>query len=356
MISLKKYMDSAQTGPVSADEPVKKGDLPVALGAYRAALEEMGKCSVNVSPALGEELKHGLEKVAEALTVSINPVAIAATEAEVREQLQNWGRKTVAHNQKQTGEVKDILLMMARTAESVGTRDQRCAQQIDEVTTSLKAIANLDDLTQIRTSIRKSALELKTSIERMTAEGKAVLDKLRTEVSTYQTKLEEAESIASRDCLTGVLSRFCMENQIEKRLQQDKPFCVAIIDIDRFKKVNDEHGHLIGDELLKQFATEMKSASRSTDLTGRWGGDEFLLMLDCELPVAQTQIERLQKWVCGDYTLKGNGEPLKLRVDASIGLAEHQPGETLKVLVDRADAEMYQRKAVSRKGGSESKH
>jgi diguanylate cyclase (GGDEF)-like protein len=131
---------------------------------------------------------------------------------------------------------------------------------------------------------------------------------------------------------------------------------VAIIDIDRFKKVNDEHGHLIGDELLKQFATEMKSASRSTDLTGRWGGDEFLLMLDCELPVAQTQIERLQKWVCGDYTLKGNGEPLKLRVDASIGLAEHQPGETLKVLVDRADAEMYQRKAVSRKGGSESKH
>ena len=57
------------------------------------------------------------------------------------------------------------------------------------------------------------------------------------------------------------------------------PFCIAIIDIDKFKRVNDEHGHLAGDELLKKFAAKMRSVCRDTDTIGRWGGDEFILLL-----------------------------------------------------------------------------
>ena len=72
--------------------------------------------------------------------------------------------------------MKELLLVMARTAESASARDQRCAGQMSEVTEGLKAIASLEDLTEIRASIEKSATELKTSIDRMTAEGKAVLD------------------------------------------------------------------------------------------------------------------------------------------------------------------------------------
>jgi hypothetical protein len=78
--------------------------------------------------------------------------------------------------------VKDLLLLMARTAESVGTRDQRCAGQIHEVTSRLTAIASLDDITQIRATIEKSAAELRASIDRMTEEGKAVIDRLQEQV------------------------------------------------------------------------------------------------------------------------------------------------------------------------------
>jgi diguanylate cyclase (GGDEF)-like protein len=253
------------------------------------------------------------------------------------------------HYREKTREVKEILLVMARTAESVGERDQRCAQQITEVTTRLKSIANLEDLTQIRESIEKSASDLKTSIDRMTVEGKAAVDQLRAEVSTYQTKLEEAEEIASRDALTGLRSRLWTEGQIEQSLHASKVFCVAIIDINEFKRVNDEHGHLVGDELLKQFAGEMRSVCRSTDIIGRWGGDEFLLLLNnCGIVEAKAQIDRLREWVCGNYTVQGNSAPKKLRVDASIGLAERLAGETAKELIDRADVEMYRDKAASR--------
>lgn len=352
MISIKRYIEQSQTELDRQDEQPEVELLPATVAAYRSALVEMGNCGQNACPALGEELKQGLRKQEEKLGGKISRESIMETEFGVRDHLQDWGRRTAAHYRQQTGEVKEMLLVMTRAAESVGERDQRCAAQMHEVTTRLKSIANLEDLTQIRESVEKSASELKSSIDRMTTEGKAVIDRLRKEVTAYQTRLEEAEEIASRDALTGLGNRPSVEGHIEQSLHADAVFCVAIIDIDGFKRVNDKHGHLAGDELLKQFATELKSVCRATDLIGRWGGDEFILMLNCNLAEAQAQVVRLRRWVCGSYTLQTASGPAKLRVDASIGLAERRAGETLKELVERADAEMYRDKAVSRKGGN----
>ena len=92
-----------------------------------------------------------------------------------------WGRGAARHTG-EAREVKEMLLAMARTAESVSARDQRSADQMSEVTERLKAIATLEDLTEIRASIDNSAAELKTSIDRMTEEGKEVLDHLKKQV------------------------------------------------------------------------------------------------------------------------------------------------------------------------------
>jgi diguanylate cyclase (GGDEF)-like protein len=247
--------------------------------------------------------------VGECLSSKISPETVRAAEAEVRTQLREWGKQTAIHYRQKTGEVKDLLLVLARTAESVGERDQRCAGQISEVTNRLEGIASLDDLAEIRASIEKSAADLKTSVERMTAESKTAIDQLQAEVAVYQARLEEAEEAASRDLLTGVRSRLYAESQIERRIAAGTPYCLAIIDINGFKRVNDEHGHLVGDELLKQFASELRSACRSTDVIARWGGDEFILVLDCGLREAGAQMDRLRKcihWSC--RTVAGRGD------------------------------------------------
>jgi diguanylate cyclase (GGDEF)-like protein len=351
MISLKKYLDTEFPVAELSDGHLQGDLLEAMLSAYRSALLEMGSCSLDACPALGVELKTSLGKLQEHLAGEISRETVEATERSVLLELQNWGRRTARHYQEKTGEVKEILLAMAHTAESVGARDQRYARQVSEVTTRLKRIANLEDLSEIRASIERSASELKTSIDRLTAEGKAAIQQLRTEVSNYQAKLEAAEQVAFRDALTGLGSRLCVENQIERRLATGLRFCVAIADIDGFKQVNDRHGHLVGDELLKQFADRLKSVCRSTDLIGRWGGDEFILLLYCGLPDARMQIERLREWVCGSYTVHGASGPVRLRLDASIGLAESVVGEPLKALLARADGDMYQNKAASRPSG-----
>lgn len=349
MISLKRYLDSTASNRAVADQPDEKNLLTLAMDAYGSALLEMGNCSLEACPGIGDELKRSLGIIKAGISTAMNCEALAASDSDVREQLGTWGRATARHFQQKAGEVKDLLLVVARTAESVSARDQRSACQMSEVTERLKAIATLDDLTEIRASIEKSATELKSSIDRMTEEGKAVLNQMQEQLASYQSKLEKAEEIASRDALTGLSSRLYVEGQIEKRLSDSASVCLAIIDIDSFKKVNDEHGHLTGDELLKQFSSELRSACRTTDVIGRWGGDEFILLFDCHLNEAEAQADRLRKWICGNYIVKGKAGNLKLRLDASIGLAARAPGEGMKELVERADAAMYEQKASAAK-------
>jgi diguanylate cyclase (GGDEF)-like protein len=310
----------------------------------------MGSASIEACPNVGGELKLGLGMVDDTLARGINDESIEKAERAVRTHLIEWGRRSARHFQQKADEVKEILIVMARTAESVSQRDTRCATRLAEVTGRLKKIASLDDISEIRASIEASAAELKTSIDRMASEGKAAMDQMRTEIYTYQSRLEEAEQIASSDSLTGLRSRHWMETYINRRIEDEKTFCLVIVDIDDFKRVNDEFGHPAGDELLQQFATELKSSFRSGDVVARWGGDEFLIFLDCAYAEGQAQTTRLKRWACGTYTLQGRSGPVRIHIDASVGLAERKPREALKNIVARADADMYDQKATARNG------
>jgi diguanylate cyclase (GGDEF)-like protein len=348
MISLKKYLES--TSSVQAvDKPLDASDLAtLVLAAYGAALLQMGYTSMDACPGIGDGLYRQLDEHSRSLTAQLGPRQIADGDVLVRSLIQQWGQQVARHYQEKSEEVKDLLLTMVGTAEAAGARDQRAAEQIHTVTERLRAVACLEDLTEIRATIESTAAELKSSIDRISAEGKAAMDQLRTQVHTYQTKLEEAEQVALRDALTGVRNRLCVEKIIERFIKENKRFSVAIIDIDLFKQVNDQHGHLAGDQLLKQFAQEMVSACRSTDIVGRWGGDEFILVLECGTEDAQTQIERLSRWVCGSYVLEGKAGQINLAVNASMGLAEHLPEESPEKLLARADEAMYKNKSASR--------
>lgn len=362
MISIRKYLDGtaeAETEPArrlgkdgrsSRDKGTAKDGLLVeaSLAAYRAALGEMGQCSVDACPTEGPALAGKLTEITHGMGERPSAESVATADARVQTELREWGRRTARHYREKAGEVKQILLAMAQTTESVGQRDARHAKQIDDVTRTLRRIASLDDITQIRASLESSTTELKASVERMAAEGKALLERMQTQVTTFQAKLEQAEQSASMDALTRLRSRMWVEGQLEQRIAAGTAFCVAILDIDAFKSVNDQHGHVVGDALLKQFAGELKSACRSNDLVGRWGGDEFLIVLDGELAQAEAQIERVRKWVCGQYTLESTNGSLKLNVEASIGVAEWMAPELLQPLLERADAAMYACKGAGR--------
>lgn len=352
MISLKKYLDmEIKERRVEGDAPEL---LPAAIQSYHATLVAAGIAGARACSAVSGDLRLALQKLAEGLEGELTTELLAQTGIQARQELGNWADRTVEYFNAKTAEIKELLLVLARTSASVGERDQKYTQHFQQFTTRLQAISNLEDLTQVRSSLVQQASELKTYVDHMKEESQKLVANLQTEVSAYETKLKKAEELAVRDPLTGLSNRRNVEERIEARIQRGQAFCVVMLDLNRLKQVNDEHGHLAGDNLLQQFAQELRSSLRSSDVVGRWGGDEFLLILDGDATGARTQLERLQKWVFGQYTIRpGKGsKEVKANVDAAVGLAEWRAGEGLSALIERADGEMYKNKQQVGKGRS----
>jgi len=349
VISLKKYLEmNPESAREKSDDPNKL--LPATLKAYRSALTAAGNSAARACPPVGSELQQNFAQIEKCLGGALTVPAVQEVEREVNTQIELWEDRTKKFYEARTNEVKELLLTLAQTAESVGERDHRYTDHFGQFTSRLKAISNLEDLTNVRATLVREALELKTYVDKMEQDSNNLVKELKTEVSAYETKLKEVEELALRDALTGLANRRNVEERIEHRIATKQTFCAAMLDVNKLKRVNDEHGHLAGDSLLQQFAQELRSAMRSSDVIGRWGGDEFMIVMDCDTAGAKAQLERVHKWVFGDYTIrpgKGHAE-VKVHVDAAIGLTEWQSGQTLKEVVEHADTAMYEQKQKAR--------
>ena len=334
MISLKRHIESR------TDE-----SLTAMCASYRASLTVMGDSATQICPHIGEDFQHSLLNLREELSSDAAPGKVTEIGKQVEEELKKWGESASKYFENTARDVKEIMLLVAETTQAVGVRDQRYALQFGEFAGQLAAIGNLEDLTKIRQSLGKSAHQLKSCVERMVQDGVQSVSRLRAELSVYQSRLDEVERIATQDPVTGVANRYKAERQIQLRIERSRTFSIAIFDLDNFKQTNDLYGHAAGDTLLRQFATELRTFFRSTDVVSRWGGDEFLVIIDCGGEEMGHRIEAVRKWVDGDYTIQVGGEQRNASVHASFGIASLRPGETADQLVARADAAMYQEKA-----------
>ena len=344
MISLKKYLDQNDLDHRSDDNPDD------ALHCYRGLLLAIGRSASQGCPALGADLERGLKGLEHRLAIHSSPTALMRTQKQVEIQLQEWGGRTADHFRCKADEVKELLIALAKTAESVGDRNQNYSSHFHDLTKKLETIADLDDLTQIRNAVVARVTELNLQVERMNRDSKQLVEQLRTEVTAYENRLKAVEYLVLKDELTGAASRRSVEERIHRSIENKLPFCVVMLDLNGFKQVNDRYGHLAGDDLLRQFAMEMQMYTRAGDMVGRWGGDEFIVLLSCDMAGAASHVERLRGWVFGKYTVQrgANKEAIVVHMDASIGIAEWRDGNSMQEVIAEADAAMYRDKKQAR--------
>lgn len=149
---------------------------------------------------------------------------------------------------------------------------------------------------------------------------------------------------AHMDLLTGVLNRQGLRALLlNSSTFLTPPMAIVFLDIDHFKKVNDLNGHQVGDLVLKQFASTVVAAIRSSDKLIRWGGEEFLLLCPAtDLLQAAALAEKLR------IRIASSSWPNDLRITASFGVAQHQAGDDIGQVIERADAELYAAKSAGR--------
>jgi diguanylate cyclase (GGDEF)-like protein len=171
-----------------------------------------------------------------------------------------------------------------------------------------------------------------------------------------QTILQRVSKIAERDDLTKSFNRrYIMEALNREKSRTDrsgKPFCICIFDLDLFKAINDQYGHLIGDQVLQSFADQVKNELRGMDMInpteykrsfGRFGGEEFLAVLPATILNGGRQCaERIRSNIANHQFLD------EYAVTVSVGVAEYSVGESVRDLLERADAALYEAKASGR--------
>ncbi|MCY1533436.1 diguanylate cyclase (GGDEF) domain protein [compost metagenome] len=174
-----------------------------------------------------------------------------------------------------------------------------------------------------------------------------ISDRYQQMMRDLNLALKEA---SNRDPLTGLANRRLLierlKEEVSRTQRQERPFVLAMIDVDHFKAVNDTWGHDIGDRMLEEIAHVLQAEVRSYDLCGRWGGEEFLILLpDTRLTAASQVLERVRDGLRA-LAVRVNTETLS--ISASFGVAEHLPGESYSQTLNRADAALLQAKRSGR--------
>ena len=180
------------------------------------------------------------------------------------------------------------------------------------------------------------------------------MHQLRRQAHLRQHELADAlvriRELATHDELTGLINRRrmleLMHTEKHRTVRSGRGFCLAMIDIDHFKRVNDRLGHRAGDEVLAQVAGTIAAGLRETDVVARWGGEEFLVMFtDTEEGTAEKVLLRIQATLAQAQVTEADPA---LRVTFSAGVGNHLRDETLTRTIDRADRALYAAKAAGR--------
>jgi diguanylate cyclase (GGDEF)-like protein len=161
-------------------------------------------------------------------------------------------------------------------------------------------------------------------------------------VDKVEELAQEVYRMALLDPLTGLFNRRYIEQRLQDEIARSqrhgRALSVILFDLDEFKQVNDTYGHGAGDALLKAFAEKLSKATRGSDASARYGGDEFLVVLpECKPDNVQHVLKRLEGV---RVDIEGHSLPIAL----SAGWAEFLPGESVKDLLARADAALYANK------------
>lgn len=163
---------------------------------------------------------------------------------------------------------------------------------------------------------------------------------------------EELSRLAVTDNLTGLLNRRAFseaaEREFERARRYRRPLSLILFDIDKFKSVNDAHGHLIGDQVLRVLSETVRKTTRATDIVCRWGGEEFLILMPEQgHDQAFSTAERLRQDASNLVVVTPSGH-LSLTISLGVASLKRQEGESLDGLIGRADAAMYEAKAAGR--------
>ncbi len=239
----------------------------------------------------------------------------------------------------------DIFSQVADLTEQAGEYETIVSKSVDKLSEGTS-------IHEIRTVVDDIIVETK----KIGHSGRATQEKLQEatdELESLKQEFEQAKAAALVDFLTGIANRkafdMAVKGSVEEAVSDDDPLCLLLIDIDHFKRFNDEYGHIVGDEVLRLVARKIKDNVRGRDFVARYGGEEFAVILPgTPIRGAKTVAENIRQSFSEGKLKRVKTSEYVGSITISVGAAQYRTGESVEDLVDRSDKALYFAKEAGR--------
>ena len=308
----------------------------------------------NVSELLDEDswIRGQIDVVQHLITGPIDPRALEDATRSLKEVIFKQGQ--LKHSLSDVkGTVKNMMMTFIDRLSSVATTTGDFHEKIGGFTDQISRADNIVDLNRLLDQVLLETRTIHT--EALEARDRMILARQEVQeaeqrIHTLEAKLQHMSELVREDQLTGSLNRRGLDDVFERETARSErrgtPLCIALLDLDDFKRLNDTYGHQAGDSALIHLVKIVKATLRSIDVIARFGGEEFLILLPETTVIEASQtMTRLQRELTKHYFLHENE---KVLITFSAGVALRQPNEEQAALVKRADQAMYEAKKTGK--------
>jgi diguanylate cyclase (GGDEF)-like protein len=317
-----------------------------ALECYLSSIVEIADAIEASSPEIASSFREHLLALRSRLVGNPSPSELERSREAMHRILQSFCQRARLRNETLSRELSQTLSMVARTEDSSAGRNVQYVERLVDFVDRLEAAVRSSDFGRLAAH----AAELRDFAQSIELDSRDDFARLRQKMIEIQRRLQEAELLATLDPLTGVANRRDLDRELAARIESAQEFCVLLFDLNGFKGINDRFGHLYGDQVLKQLAARLSGQVRARDYVCRWGGDEFLAILACDLAIAQSRSKQIAEHLNGPYRIAGPGGELRVDVAVTVGLVQYCAGESQEQLFRRVDESMYRQKSALSSG------
>jgi len=320
--------------------------MTAALECYLSSILEIADAIEAIAPEIASTFSEPLLSLHSRLSADPTPEALEQSSVALHEILDSFCETTRLRQEALARDLNQTLSMVTITENTSAGRNIQYVERLVDFVDQLESAVNSGDLT----ALAAQTTDLREFAQSIELDSRDDFAELRQKMIEIQRRLHEVELLATLDPLTGVANRRDLERELAARIEARQEFCILLFDLNGFKEINDQFGHLYGDEVLKQLAARLSGQVRARDYVCRWGGDEFVAILACDLGIAESRARQIAERLDGPYQIRGLGREIRAEVTVTLGLAQYCAGESPEQLLGRVDASMYGRKHSSSAG------
>jgi diguanylate cyclase len=256
--------------------------------------------------------------------------------------------------QQKEAELKNIIELLRNGLSGLIGDTRSFNTQIYDQNVRMEALTQLDDIRKIKESLKTEVVAMKQIIQEKQTTDSMRIDSLSKEITILRSSLEEVKDASQMDAMTGSYNRMTLDSRLQWMIQRSQivwsPVSLMMCDLDNFKLINDTHGHLIGDRVLKCFVEECKAMFRSDDFIARYGGEEFAVLLQgISLRKALKRARAFCKLLSGkQFMIEASRPDERIGFTVSIGVSELRKGDSAEAFIERADRALYAAKRAGK--------